>query len=175
VIERLGIADAKLEVESTSPQSLFLGVYHEFDNRHAVTLDAAWIDFSEFRLSEFYFNGEAFLETETDTNDIYALAASYTWPVSDRWMLGVGGLATSQLIDDDERSMTLRLDAVWSFGFAAEWQWRPDYRIKASLSYLDFGEAPVTTRPIPGVGSFRGEYSDRATYLFQVSVKYGGN
>jgi long-chain fatty acid transport protein len=99
IMEQLGVIGAELEVESTSPQSLFLGVYHEFPNRHAVTLDAAWIDFSEFRLSEFYFNGEGFIESDPDYNDIYALAASYTWPVAQRWMLGVGGLVTSQLVE----------------------------------------------------------------------------
>jgi long-chain fatty acid transport protein len=175
VMQQLGIIAAKLEVESTSPQSLFLGVYHEFPNRHALTIDTAWIDFSEFRLSEFYFNGEAFVESDQDYNDVYALAASYTWPATDRWMLGVGGLVTSQMIDDEDRTMTLRLDAIWSLGVAAEWQWKPDYRVNASFSYMDFGDAPVTTDPIPGVGSFKGEYVDRATYLFQVSLKYGGS
>jgi hypothetical protein len=36
----------------------------------------------------------------------------------------VGGPVTSQLIDDEDRTMTLRLDAIWSAGVAAEWQWR---------------------------------------------------
>jgi long-chain fatty acid transport protein len=175
VMQQLGIIGAEVNVESTSPQSLFLGVYHEFPNGHAVTIDTAWIDFSNFRLSEFYFNGQAFLESQQNYNDIYALSASYTWPVADRWMLGVGGMATSQMVDDEDRTMALRVDAIWSLGFAAEWLWKPGYRVCASLSYMDFGDAPVTSDPIPGVASFKGEYVDRATYLFQLSLKYGGS
>jgi long-chain fatty acid transport protein len=174
VMQRLGLIGVDIEVQSTSPQSVILGLYHEFPNDHAITLDGAWIDFSSFRLSEFYFDGEAFTESDAAYNDIYALAASYTWPVADRWMLGVGGLVTSQLIDDEDRTMTLRLDAIWSAGVAAEWQWRDDYRLKFSVSYMNFGDAPVTSDPIPGIGSYAGEYVDRDTILLQIGVKYDG-
>jgi len=173
-MQRLGLIGADIEVQSTSPQSVLLGLYHEFANDHAVTIDAAWIDFSSFRLSEFYFDGRGFIESDADYNDIYGLAASYTWPVTDRWMLGVGGLITNQLIDDEDRTMMLRLDAIWSAGVAAEWQWREGYVLKAALSYLDFGDAPVTTDPIAGIGSFAGEYTSRDTLLLQVAIKYGG-
>ena len=174
VMQRLGIIGANIEVQGTSPQSLLLGLYHEFLNDHAVTLDVAWVDFSNFRLSEYYFNGEAFAESDVDYDDAYAAAVSYTWPVSDRWMLGVGGLVTSQLVDDDERTMLLRLDAVWSAGVAAEWRWTDTRRVTASLSYLSFGDAPVTTEPIPGVGSIKGEFTSRDTVLLQVGISWGG-
>ncbi len=174
VMQRLGIIGANIEVQGTSPQSLLLGLYHEFLNDHAVTLDVAWVDFSNFRLSEYYFNGEAFAETDADYDDAYAAAVSYTWPVSDRWMLGIGGLVTSQLVDDDERTMLLRLDAIWSAGVAAEWRWTDTRRVTASLSYLSFGDAPVTTEPIPGVGAIKGEFTSRDTVLLQVGISWGG-
>ncbi len=173
VMQRLGAIGARVTVESTSPQSVLAGYYHEFPNGHAVTVDAAWINFSEFQLSEFYFNGEGFIESDNQYNDIYGLALSYTWPVAPRWMLGVGGMLTNQFIDDDDRTMTLRLDSIFSAGVAAQWQWKPDYRVKAALSYMDFGDAPVTTEPIPGIGSFQGEYTTRYTLLFQLSLSYG--
>ena len=53
VLERAGLYGAEVEVFSKSPQSLVGGLYHEFENNHAVTLDLAWIDFSQFQLSEF--------------------------------------------------------------------------------------------------------------------------
>ncbi|MFV8817114.1 OmpP1/FadL family transporter [Haliea sp. E17] len=174
VMRNLGVLGADIEVQSQSPQSVLLGLYHEFSNRHAVTIDGAWIDFSEFRLSEFYFNGQGFLASEQKFKDILALAVSYSWPVAERWMLGIGGMVTSQMIDDEERTMSLRLDSIASLGVAAEWQWKPDYCIEASLSYMDFGDSPVSTEPIPGLGTFSGKYVSRATYLLQVSLKYGG-
>lgn len=172
-MEKLGIIGADIKVESTSPQSMLAGVYHEFPNNHALTLDVAWMDFSNFRLSEYYFNGEALADSDASYDDIYAISTSYTWPVSARWMLGVGALVTNQMIDDDERTMTLRLDALWSAGVAAEWQWTESRTVKMSLSYMGLDDAPVTTPDIPGVGPLQGKFTERDTVLLQIGMTWG--
>ena len=173
VIEELGLFNSDVSVERTSPQSVLAGVYHEFTNNHAITVDVSWIDFSEFRLSEFYFDGEALTENDTEYDDIYAISTSYTWPVSRRWMLGVSGLATNQMIDDDERTMTLRLDALWSVAAAAEGQWTADRRLNCSVAYIGLDDAPVTTPDIPGFGSLEGDFKSRDTLLFQIGISWG--
>lgn len=173
VMTRLGIIGADIKIESTSPQSVLAGLYHEFANRHAVTVDVAWINFSNFRLSEYYFDGQSFAESDPNYDDIYSIAASYTWPVSARWMLGVSALATNEMIDDSERTMTLRMDALWSVGAAAEWRWTDSRTIKMSLSYMGIGDAPVTTPEIPGAGSLKGEFSSRNTLLMQIGMTWG--
>jgi long-chain fatty acid transport protein len=172
-MRRLGVLDADLTIESTSPESIVAGVYHEFADRSAVTADLAWINFSNFRLSEFYYNGESFIPSDTEYNDIYAFSASYTWPVSRRWLLGVGGAVTNQMIDDDERTMTLRLDSLWSLGFAAEWLWTDSRSVKMSLSYLAMDDAPVTTPSLPVLGSLEGEFTSRNTLLVQIGMSWG--
>jgi long-chain fatty acid transport protein len=173
VMRRLGILERQIDVESTSPQSVLAGLYHEFDNDHAVTVDISWFDFSNFRLSEYYFNGQSFALNDAKYNDIYVVSSSYTWPVAPRWMLGVSAMATNQIIDDDERGMTLRLDAVWSVAAAAEWQWTDTRTVKASLSYLDLGDAPVTSPDIPGVGALEGRFKSRDAILFQIGMTWG--
>ena len=172
VMQRLGILDADLTIESTSPETMVAGFYHEFANQAAVTADLAWINFSNFRLSEFYFNGQAFASSGTAYDDIYAVSASYSWPVTRRWMLGVGGLVTNQMIDDDERTMTLRLDALWSLGLAAEWRWTDSRSVRMSMSYVGMGDAPVSTPSIPGFGSLQGKFTSRDTLLFQVGLSW---
>jgi long-chain fatty acid transport protein len=171
-MQRLGILDADLAIKSTSPESMVAGVYHEFANDAAVTVDLAWINFSDFRLSEFYFNGQSFARSNPRYNDIYALSTSYSWPVSRRWMLGVGGLVTNQMIDDDERTMTLRLDALWSLGLAAEWRWTDSRSVKVSVSYVGMDDAPVSTPSIPGFGSLEGRFTSRDTLLFQIGISW---
>ncbi len=172
-MRRLNLLDRDLTIESTSPASMVGGMYHEFDNDGAVTVDLAWINFSNFRLSEFYYNGESFARSEPEYNDIYTLSSSYTWPVSDRWMLGVGALVTNQMIDDDDRTMTLRLDALWSLSVAAEWQWTPTRSVKMSVGYFGMDDAPVTTPSLPVVGSLQGKFTSRDTLLFQVGMSFG--
>jgi len=172
VMQRLGILDADLSINSTSPESIVAGLYHEFANDGAVTVDLVWINFSDFRLSEFYFNGQSFARSNPRYNDIHALSASYSWPVGRRLMLGVGGLVTNQMIDDDERTMTLRLDALWSLGLAAEWRWTDSRSVKVSVSYVGMDDAPVSTPSIPGFGSLEGRFTSRDTLLFQVGMSW---
>jgi len=173
VLQRLGLLGDNLIIESTSPQSIIAGVFHEFGNSAAITLDLAWVDFSKFRLSEFYFDGESFARNNSRYNDIYALSASYTWPAADRWMLGVGGLVTNQMIDDDQRGMTLRLDSLWSIGVTAERQWTDSRRVTFGLSYFGIGDAPVATPSIPGLGSLEGKFTSRDTLLLQIGLSFG--
>ena len=88
-------------------------------------------------------------------------------------MLGVSGLATNQMIDDDERTMTLRLDALWSAAIAAEWQWTESRTVKFSVAYMGLDDAPVTTPELPGLGSLEGEFTQRDTLLFQIGMTWG--
>jgi long-chain fatty acid transport protein len=173
-LDGLGLIGADVTVESTSPQSLLLGVYHEFENNHAFTVDLAWSDFSNFRLSEFYFNNQGLMESSEEYNDIYALSASYSFPVTDRLMMGVNGLVTNEMIDDEDRNMTLRLDTIWSLGVAAEWQWTDTRAVNFSVSYLRPDNAPVETPDLPGLGSLVGEYKSRDTWIMQVGMSFGG-
>lgn len=75
---------ADISVERTSQQSVLAGVHHEFIDNHAFTVDVSCIDFSAFRLSEFYFDGNGLAENDTNYDDVYAVSGSYTWPVSAR-------------------------------------------------------------------------------------------
>jgi long-chain fatty acid transport protein len=173
VMQQLGVLDADLTIESTSPESVLAGVYHEFADRSAVTADLMWINFSNFRLSEFYYNGQSFIPSNPEYNDIYAFSASYSRPVARRWLLGVGGAVSNQMIDDDARTMTLRLDSLWSLGIAAEWLWTDSRSVTMSMSYLGVGDAPVTTPSLPGLGSLEGRFTSRNTILFQIGMSWG--
>ena len=173
VLEAAGLIGAKVEVISKSPQSLVGGVYHEFENNHAVTVDVAWIDFSEFQLSEFYFDGESLASNEAEYEDIYAITTSYSWPLTKRWMLGVSGFYVDDMIKDDNRTFTLRLDSLWGLGLGAEWRWTDDRLVEVSAAYIRIGDAPVTGASIPGIGSLSGRFSEREVIQLQVAVKFG--
>lgn len=172
-LERAGFLGADVEVKSTTPQSVLVGMYHELENDHAFTVDVAWSDFSNFELSEYYFDGEVLSANEAKWEDIWAIAGSYSWPASDRWMLSVGGLYVDDMVEDEERIFTLRLDSMWSLGFAAEWQWTEDRAIEVNLSYMTIGDAPIHSPNIPLLGSVTGEYSERDIFLLRLALKWG--
>jgi long-chain fatty acid transport protein len=173
VLREAGFIGADVEVKSRTPQSVLGGVYYEWENRHALTVDVAWSDFSRFKLSEFYFDGSALGENEGDYEDIWAISASYSWPVANRWMVSVAGLYVDDMVEDDKRTMTLRLDSIWSIGAAVEWKWREDRALQVGLSYMTLGDAPVTTPDIPLVGSASGKFSSRDIVFLRFALSFG--
>lgn len=173
VLESAGVLGADVEVKSRSPQSLLVGMYHEFENDHAFTVDVVWSDFSRFRLSEFYFDGESMAESDEVYQDIYAISGSYSWPLNSRWMLGVAGLYASSGVEDKHRTMTLRLDDLWSLGVEAEWQWTDNRNLLFGISYMTFGDAPVDSPEIPLVGSASGKFTSRDIIMLRVGLTFG--
>ena len=88
-------------------------------------------------------------------------------------MMGVSGLLTNEMIDDEDRTMTLRLDTLWSVGMALEYKWTETRNVNVSLSYLTLDDAPVETPPLPGLGSLSGEFESRDTWIFQIGMSFG--
>ena len=134
LLDAAGLLNASIDVTSSQPQSVISGMYLEFDDAGAVTLDAVWSDFSNFELAEIYVNGDNLSENDAEYEDIFALSASYSRPIADRWRIGFGAMYVDDMIDDDKRTLTLRLDSRWSLGFGFQWRWKDDRWISATLN-----------------------------------------
>ena len=132
-----------------------------------------WGDSSEFKLSETSVNGDQSIETSVNYDDMYAFFVGYNRPVSDRLRIGFGAMYVNDMIDDDQRTITLRLDSMWVAGVGVEWQWTPTRVVSATLNYIQMGDAPVTSPPIPGIGSVIVRYSDRGTIFLEVGMSFG--
>ena len=172
-LDQAGFLGADVEVKSTSPQSLLGGIYHEFENDHSVVVDLAWADFSNFELSEYYFDGEQLTANEATWQDIWAISAAYSWPISDRWMLSAGGMYVSSMVEDDDRIFTMRMDEMWGLGFAGEWQWTEDRAVEVNFSYMTIGDAPIESPSVPLLGAVTGEYSQRDIFILRVALNWG--
>lgn len=173
IFEMAGLLDAPVTVTSRSPQVITAGIYHELDNGSAFTFDFAWADFSNFKLSEIYIDGDQLTESVPIYGDIYAVSSSYSWPVRDDLRLGVGAFFVDDMVKDDDRTLTLRLDSMWSLGFGVKWQWKEERAVTATLNYLKIGEAPVTTSTIGPIGPVTGRFTDRKTIFLQVALSLG--
>jgi long-chain fatty acid transport protein len=173
ILEKGGFLNADVEVKSRSPQSVLAGIYHEFENEHAVTMDVVWSDFSRFKLSEFYFDGETIAETDTEYQDIWAVSGSYSWPINSRWMMSVAGLYASSGVDDEDRSIILRLDELWGVGVEAEWQWTEHRNVLFGINYLTLGDAPVDAVDIPLLGSTQGKFTSRDIIMLRIGMTFG--
>lgn len=173
ILDAAGLLDASVDIDSRTPQAINAGIYHEFADGGAVVFDAVWADFSEFKLSEIYVNGDQLIETSVEYDDIFGFSAGYNRPVSDRWTIGFGALYVDDMVDDDQRTLTLRIDSLWAAGIGVEYQWTPTRAVSATLNYIQLGDAPVTSPSIPLIGSVTGEYSDRGTIYLEVGLSFG--
>ena len=172
-LDAAGIFDTTASMTSRSPQSANIGIHHDFENSHSLAVDVVWIDFSNFQLSEIYFDGNAIAETEPTYEDITGISLGYNFPVSERVRLGFGAFITDEMITDDNRTMMLRLDSATSYGVGVEWTTKKGTAITAQLSYLDLGDAPVTSPDLPVIGVISGEYTKRDTIYLQISAAFG--
>ena len=172
-LDAAGLLNASASVSSRSPASFNLGLHHDFENSHSLAVDLVWIDFSNFQLSEIYLNGNALVETEPTYEDITAISLGYNFPISERVRLGFGAFITDEMITDENRTMMLRLDSATSYGIGIQWLTKKGTAIIAQLSYLDFGDAPVTSPDLPVIGVISGEYTKRDTFYLQISAAFG--
>ena len=93
--------------------------------------------------------------------------------MAERWRVGIGGFITNDMVNDDQRTLTLRLDRIWSLGAGFDWQWRPDRRLSVTLNYLKVDDAPVTSPSIPGIGAVTGRFTDRGTIYLRAAIAFG--
>ena len=173
ILDAADVLNASVDITSRTPQAINAGLYHEFADRGAVTFDVAWIDFSNFILSEIFVNGNQIVENSVNYDDIWVFSASYSRPVSDRFMIGIGALYVDDMVSNDQRTLTLRLDSMWAAGVGMEWQWTPTRALNATLNYIEIGDAPVSSPPILGIGQVNGAYTDRGTIFLQVGINFG--
>ena len=173
ILDAAGLLNANIDVTSRSPQAINLGMYHEFEDAGAFVFDVVWADFSEFKLSEIYVNGNQIIENDAIYDDIYGFSMGYNRPIGDRWRIGFGAMYVDDMIEDENRTITLRLDSLWSAGIGFEWLWRDNRVITGSLNYLQIDDAPVTSPDIPLVGSVTGRFTDRGTIWLQIGMNLG--
>jgi len=173
LLQAAGVLDAEATATSRSPQSINAGIYHEFANTSAITIDVIWMDFSEFSLTEIYLDGSQLIPTDPIYEDVFAFSIGYQMPLSERTRIGFGGFYASEMVTDENRTMILRLDAVWSVGVGIEWKWTDTRLVNVNLNYMEFGDAPTTSPDIPGFGSISGRYTDRGIIFLEAALSWG--
>ena len=175
VFDQLGLLDASIDVDTRSPQRASIGVYHEFENRHAVVADINWLDFSSFKLAEISVNDNQLNESDFEYDDIWAYSLGYSFPFKDRWVAAVSGLYVPSMVDDDNRQLSLRIDDIWGVGAGIEYQIKEGLIIDATLNYIQVGDSPIETDPIDALGgrTINGRFVDRDLWLLQVGLEWG--
>jgi len=148
----------ELEVSSVTPQSLGVGIWHQFSGGSVITFDAAWFEFSKFGLSQVIVDGSEIITQEQNFEDVWLFSAGYRRPLTDRWTGKAGLLYSTQFIKDANRTQNLKMDRILGIGLGGEYRWGSNKVVGLNLNFYDLGDAPVQVE-IPGFGSFSGQYT----------------
>ena len=166
-------SDADLELDVTFPQSVLAGAYREFDNGQWLSLDVLWVEASEFNIeSAVVDDGGEFRKNPYQLNDTWIVAAGWGRPINADWAVGLGAMYVHDPIDDEDRSVLLRMDSLWGLGMTVDYTRRNGSIVTAGVSYLFTGDSEVETPQLPVIGVLTGEYTDRTNVLFELSYSW---
>jgi long-chain fatty acid transport protein len=161
----------EVKIKSTMPQMIGAGLWHQFNGGSAVTVDALWVEFSEFGMSEIYLNGSNLETRNQDFEDVWLFTLGYSYPVADKWLLKGGVLYTTQFIKDENRTQNFKMDQMFGLGVGAEYKWGNNINIGLNLNYYDFGEAPIEA-DVPGFDTFTGRYTKHDAYGLDFTIRW---
>ena len=170
LLETAGVKDSKLEVTNIMPQRLQMGVYHEMKGGNYFTLDGVWVDFSEFGTGDVSLDGDKVGAPNGIYDDIWLFTAGYGFPVDAKMTYKVGAMYMSQPVDDDKRTLSMRLDEMYGAGVGFTRKLEGDKKVDVNFDVLYTGKSPVDTGDSLSRGRVVAE-SDRP-YVFILDVAY---
>ena len=157
VIDNIEDAIDSLEYSSNLPQSLSFGLFHELDNGWQITVDAVWIDFSEFGITEISIVGQDVVAPDSNFNDIYALSVGAQMPVKGDTTWRFGMVYVSEAVDDEDRTFSFALDRMFGIGVGMHKKLGSGNAYDLNFNLIDTGEGPIDTGADPVRGRVAGE------------------
>ena len=174
IVTKLGAKNINTKVTNTFPQRVMAGIYHQFDSGKFVTLDGMWMKFSDFTISNLELNGTDVNISQPDIyNNIWAVTAGAGFPVDDRLTYKVGAAYLSQPVDDKDRTLAMRLDAMWVVGVGLSYELMEDRSLDLNVNYVNLGEAPVdSSKGLLGRQRIVGETTDPYAILLELAYHF---
>jgi long-chain fatty acid transport protein len=167
----VGIRDKPVTLRSKFPQRVAAGAWHEFADGKSVTLDLAWVNFSQFGLSSATVGSTSIAVSDKHYNNIWGASAGANWPLDEKWTLRFGAAYASSGVDTENRSFSFRLDRVVGVGVGAEYRWGKARVVGVNLTYYDLGSAPVNAN-IPLVGTLSGDFTANYAIGLDLTVRW---
>jgi long-chain fatty acid transport protein len=161
----------EVTVSEKTPQVLQAGLHHDFDNDWTLSTELWWIDFSDFGF-ESVSVGPNSISVPSSYDDMWLGSLGIEFPVADKWRLAFGAMHLTSGMDDEERTISLPLDRVWSVGAGFRRALEDGRRLRVNVNYIDAGEAPVDQETSPLSGRLVSAFTTNETLMVDVSVSF---
>ena len=127
-----------INVDLNVPQTAQLGYFKEFKNGLSFTLDAVWLDTSEFQIEHISI-GEEGISIPATFKDNWSFSAGLRYEYQPDRAFVAGASYTTSAARDSDRTLALPLDRVIAVGAGLEFKWK-DFEVHTSVSYADLGD-----------------------------------
>lgn len=141
ILQLKGLLGRDIDVNFEVPQQVQVGYFQQFTDDWSFTLDALWLDTSEFGI-ESVSVGDDHLSLPSQFKDAWAFSVGLRHQYRPDLAFSVGATYLTSPASESKRSLALPLDRVIAVGAGVEWQWK-GLEIHSSLNYADLGDGKL--------------------------------
>lgn len=175
LLNQVGALDQDISIDTSTPQIVHAGLFHDFQNNWTCSLDVAWVDFSEWGLENITIGDTEIATRESDYQDIYAATAGVSYALTPRITARSGMFYVSSGVDDADRTPSFRIDQIWGLGLGGEYAFRKHRSVSLDMTYVQFGEGKYTAQTTLPSGediAIEGKYTTNYALVFGLGVKW---
>ena len=140
-LNALGLLDEDIDVDFKVPEQVQLGYYQDLTKDWSFTLDAMWINMSQFGINHVSVDS-ASVSLDGSFKDTWLFSAGLRYQYRPDLAFSVGGLYMTSPTTDARRTIALPVDRVIAVGAGVEWQWK-GFEIHNNLNYADLGDGDL--------------------------------
>jgi long-chain fatty acid transport protein len=140
-LNALGLLDEDIDVDFKVPEQVQLGYYQDLTKDWSFTLDAMWINMSQFGINHVSVDS-ASVSLDGSFKDNWLFSTGLRYRYRPDLAFSVGGLYMASPTTDARRTIALPVDRVIAVGAGVEWQWK-GFVIHNNLNYADLGDGDL--------------------------------
>lgn len=140
-LKATGLWEKNVNVDFKVPQQAQVGYFQEFMDDWSFTLDAVWLDTSEFGI-EHVSVSDLDVSVPAQFKDAWSFMVGLRHEYRPDLAFSVGAAYLTSPASQSKRTLALPLDRVIAVGAGVEWQWK-GLEIHSSLNYADLGDGKL--------------------------------
>lgn len=151
-----GLWEKNIDVDFKVPQQVQVGYFQEFKDDWSFTLDAVWLDTSEFGVQHVSVSDND-VSFPAEFKDAWAFMVGLRHEYRPDLAFSVGAAYVTSPASKSKRTLALPLDRVIGVGAGVEWQWK-DFDVHTSLNYVDLGDGKIDQDGGLAAGRVKGSF-----------------
>jgi long-chain fatty acid transport protein len=157
------------DIEIPFAQTVSLSAATEVNDQLTLTARVGWEDWSTLDSIPLSTN-QGGVAIPLNWDDVWSVGVGMRWKSQGPWTY-YGGIAyDSDPTSADDRIVILPVDEQWRFSGGTTYEINESRKIGATITYIDFGDAPINSTT--GVGNLSGDYKTNRGIIFGVNYSW---